>query len=214
MLAWLLLSGILTFSCSSAENMEESQKEVSESLEIYESQEKTMLAHTEEMAQKQEGWMHNRIPEVLGQARMQAILNDSAAFADYRDLDDRQASIINAHRHNYFSYSELMQGFAPQIQASGAKESETKDKPELAIDWKRTQQRLDELIANEKQLYDSYIIWETNMDDHLARWKTQRFVHNRRNRNSTGSDTLFDAPATTGKFEHQTTDSPKKSTLP
>lgn len=119
-----------------------------------------------EMDQKQKYWMEQRVPNDLGEARMQIILADSAGFAEYRELDDRQATIVNAHRQCYFEYASLM----AEVEAMPEAQDENQEAEKL-LQLRRHQQRLDELKQKEQELYDAYTLWESAMSGFLLKWK-------------------------------------------
>ena len=109
---------------------------------------------------KQRYWIDERIPAELGQARMQDILADSAGFAAYRELDDRLAAIVNGQRQVYFEFTRLHTRL-DSLTTNGAERE-------------RVAHRLGELSHQDKQLYDSYIVWESAMIAFLQRWKLPR----------------------------------------
>ncbi len=109
---------------------------------------------------KQRYWIEERIPTELGQARMQDILADSAGFADYRELDNRLAAIVNGQRQVYFEYVRLR--------------ARLDSLPPADPERERIVHRLGELSHQDKQFYDSYIVWESAITAYLQRWKLPR----------------------------------------
>jgi len=168
----LLLSAaaISIAGCSKSASQSSSVQAPSFNVKALQSHGKELATRMGEMDQKQKYWMEQRVPNELGEARMQLILADSAGFAEYRELDERQTTIVNAHRQSYFEYASLV-AEAEALLLLQARLTEGKQAEELQLQLRRHQQRLEELKQKEQELYDAYTLWESAMSGFLLKWK-------------------------------------------